>query len=182
MHSLNSSTQLDDFFSTHIHTHTLTQTSTARTEQFTPTLGDGPWYPALPFPLRTLASPGTAEWLFGSFILKQINLITTCKTTKVTVWISTSPENGEFVTRHLVHQLTHTHTHSPSITKSLLLFYSSASNRIIYAKDHASIQISLAQVDEKTGRINGHVKHYAICGALRRMVMYFISFYTLWQC
>ena len=47
---------------------------------------------------------------------------------------------------------------------------SSASNRIIKAKDHASIQLSLAEVDEATGRITGQLRHYAICGALRRMV------------
>ncbi|CAG2110673.1 unnamed protein product, partial [Medioppia subpectinata] len=29
----------------------------------------------------------------------------------------------------------------------------SASNRIIHAKDHASIQINLAEVDEATGRV-----------------------------
>ncbi|RWS29095.1 40S ribosomal protein S21-like protein, partial [Leptotrombidium deliense] len=45
----------------------------------------------------------------------------------------------------------------------------SASNRIIHAKDHASIQIHLAEVDEKTGRHTGSNTSYAICGALRRM-------------
>jgi len=50
-----------------------------------------------------------------------------------------------------------------------LLFLSSASNRIIAAKDHASIQINLAEVDEATGRMTGSNKTYAICGAIRRM-------------
>merc|ERR1711893_304346 len=45
----------------------------------------------------------------------------------------------------------------------------SASNRIIYAKDHASIQINVAEVDESTGRMTGQYKTYAICGAIRRM-------------
>ncbi|RWS06116.1 cell protein CPr6-like protein, partial [Dinothrombium tinctorium] len=45
----------------------------------------------------------------------------------------------------------------------------SASNRIIHAKDHASIQINLAEIDEKTGRVTGSNVSYAICGALRRM-------------
>jgi len=44
-----------------------------------------------------------------------------------------------------------------------------ASNRIIHAKDHASIQINLADVDETTGRMTETVKTYAICGAIRRM-------------
>merc|ERR1712183_990611 len=45
----------------------------------------------------------------------------------------------------------------------------SASNRIIGAKDHASIQINIAEVDKATGRFNGQSKTYAICGAIRRM-------------
>merc|ERR1712083_394708 len=45
----------------------------------------------------------------------------------------------------------------------------SASNRIIGSKDHASIQINIAEVDETTGRMTGANKTYAICGAIRRM-------------
>merc|ERR1712058_94129 len=45
----------------------------------------------------------------------------------------------------------------------------SASNRILSARDHASIQINLADVDESTGRMTGGFKTYAICGAIRRM-------------
>nr|ALS04598.1 40S ribosomal protein S21 [Pseudodiaptomus poplesia]ALS04796.1 40S ribosomal protein S21 [Pseudodiaptomus poplesia]ALS04903.1 40S ribosomal protein S21 [Pseudodiaptomus poplesia]ALS04938.1 40S ribosomal protein S21 [Pseudodiaptomus poplesia] len=45
----------------------------------------------------------------------------------------------------------------------------SASNRILAAKDHASIQINFAEVDEVTGRMTGNNKTYAICGAIRRM-------------
>merc|ERR1712033_11399 len=45
----------------------------------------------------------------------------------------------------------------------------SASNRLIHAKDHASIQINIAEVDEKTGRMTGQYKTYAVCGAIRRM-------------
>uniref|UniRef100_A0A3P9Q6U6 40S ribosomal protein S21 n=1 Tax=Poecilia reticulata TaxID=8081 RepID=A0A3P9Q6U6_POERE len=41
--------------------------------------------------------------------------------------------------------------------------------RIIGAKDHASIQINIAEVDKVTGRFNGQTKTYAICGAIRRM-------------
>lgn len=54
--------------------------------------------------------------------------------------------------------------------KAVCFFTSSASNRIIHAKDHASIQINLAEVDESTGRVTGNQTAYAICGALRRMV------------
>ena len=42
-------------------------------------------------------------------------------------------------------------------------------NRIISAKDHASIQMNVAEVDKVTGRFNGQFKTYAICGAVRRM-------------
>ncbi|KAH3695944.1 40S ribosomal protein S21-like [Dreissena polymorpha] len=45
----------------------------------------------------------------------------------------------------------------------------SASNRIIASKDHASIQINFAEVDETTGRMTGSYKTYAISGAIRRM-------------
>ena len=47
--------------------------------------------------------------------------------------------------------------------------FSSASNRIIAAKDHASIQINIADVDETTGRMTSGFKTYAICGQIRRM-------------
>ncbi|XP_077971713.1 small ribosomal subunit protein eS21-like [Styela clava] len=44
----------------------------------------------------------------------------------------------------------------------------SASGRIISAKDHASIQLNLGDVDEN-GRYTGSTKIYAICGEIRRM-------------
>lgn len=50
-----------------------------------------------------------------------------------------------------------------------ILFFSSASNRIIAAKDHTSIQINFAEVDPMTGRMTGTNKTYAICGDIRRM-------------
>uniref|UniRef100_A0A8C3M0F2 40S ribosomal protein S21 n=1 Tax=Chrysolophus pictus TaxID=9089 RepID=A0A8C3M0F2_CHRPC len=53
----------------------------------------------------------------------------------------------------------------------------SASNRIIGAKDHASIQINISEVDKVTGRVNGQFKTYAICGAIRRMVGIFLKQY-----
>ncbi|XP_054397924.1 small ribosomal subunit protein eS21 isoform X1 [Pongo abelii] len=52
----------------------------------------------------------------------------------------------------------------------------SASNRIIGAKDHASIQMNVAEVDKVTGRFNGQFKTYAICGAIRRMVSVSLGF------
>lgn len=52
----------------------------------------------------------------------------------------------------------------------IFIFYSSASNRIIPARDHASIQLNLAEVDPVTGRMTDNVKIYAISGEIRRMV------------
>ena len=52
---------------------------------------------------------------------------------------------------------------------NILFLCSSASNRIIAAKDNASIQMVIADVDEKTGRMLPTCKTYAICGAIRRM-------------
>ncbi|CAI9727884.1 40S ribosomal protein S21 [Octopus vulgaris] len=45
----------------------------------------------------------------------------------------------------------------------------SASNSIIAAKDHASVQINIAEVDVTTGRMTGSNKTYAICGKIRQM-------------
>lgn len=56
------------------------------------------------------------------------------------------------------------------LTKFCNFVNSSASNRIIPAKDHASIQINLAEIDSSTGRITGNHKILTISGAIRRMV------------
>jgi len=42
----------------------------------------------------------------------------------------------------------------------------SATNRIIKAKDHASVQISVGKVDEN-GRYTGENQVYALCGFVR---------------
>jgi small subunit ribosomal protein S21e len=44
----------------------------------------------------------------------------------------------------------------------------SATNRIIKAKDHASVQISVGNVDEN-GRYTGENQTYALCGFVRAM-------------
>merc|ERR1712029_446123 len=44
----------------------------------------------------------------------------------------------------------------------------SATGRIIKAKDHASVQISVGQVDEN-GRYTGENQPYALCGFVRAM-------------
>merc|ERR1712180_41004 len=43
----------------------------------------------------------------------------------------------------------------------------SITNNIISAKDHASVQISVAEVDEE-GRMTGGFKTYAFCGKVRQ--------------
>ena len=44
----------------------------------------------------------------------------------------------------------------------------SATNRLITAKDHASVQIQVAKVDEN-GRYTGENQTYALCGFVRAM-------------
>ena len=44
-----------------------------------------------------------------------------------------------------------------------------ASNKIIAAKDHAAVQLDIAEVNELTGRITGKNRTYAICGSIRMM-------------
>jgi small subunit ribosomal protein S21e len=44
----------------------------------------------------------------------------------------------------------------------------SATNRIIKSKDHASVQISIAKVDEN-GRYTGENHTFALCGFVRGM-------------
>lgn len=57
------------------------------------------------------------------------------------------------------------------ILTSLICFVfincSSASNRIIHAKDHASIQLNIVDVDPTTGRMLDTCKTYAICGKFK---------------
>ncbi|KAG5981144.1 40S ribosomal protein S21 [Claviceps digitariae] len=45
----------------------------------------------------------------------------------------------------------------------------SATNRIIKAKDHGSVQISIAKVDESGRAISGENHVYALCGFVRAM-------------
>ena len=52
----------------------------------------------------------------------------------------------------------------------VIVSFSSASNRIIAAKDYAAVQLNIAEVDESTGRMTGQYKTYALCGELRNMV------------
>ena len=63
----------------------------------------------------------------------------------------------------------HTYTHAQNLRFFLQLYSSSASNNIIAAKDHASVQINVAEVDPETGRATGNFTSYALCGAIRSM-------------
>ena len=57
---------------------------------------------------------------------------------------------------------------------------SSATSRVIAAKDHASIQIAIAHVDEK-GFATGASIPIAICGQIRKMVSLFSIFCALFR-
>uniref|UniRef100_A0A452UIT4 40S ribosomal protein S21 n=1 Tax=Ursus maritimus TaxID=29073 RepID=A0A452UIT4_URSMA len=50
-----------------------------------------------------------------------------------------------------------------------VLWKYSSSNCIIGTKDHASIQVNVAEADKMTGSLNGQFKTYAICGAICRL-------------
>lgn len=52
----------------------------------------------------------------------------------------------------------------------LLSLGSSWTHRLITAKDHASVQINVGNVDAATGRYTGDFKTYAICGYIRSKV------------
>lgn len=45
----------------------------------------------------------------------------------------------------------------------------SATNKIIAAKDHAAVQLDIAEVDETTGLATRKSKTYALCGSVRMM-------------
>ncbi|CAF1275643.1 unnamed protein product [Didymodactylos carnosus] len=45
----------------------------------------------------------------------------------------------------------------------------SPSNTIIAGKDHAAIQLDIADIDQQTGLITGKSRTYAICGSIRMM-------------
>ncbi len=55
-----------------------------------------------------------------------------------------------------------------STTNSYVPRKCSATNRIIKAKDHASVQLSVGKVDEN-GRYTGENVVYALCGFVRAM-------------
>eukprot|EP00227_Mantoniella_beaufortii_P015621 CAMPEP_0197582238 /NCGR_PEP_ID=MMETSP1326-20131121/5513_1 /TAXON_ID=1155430 /ORGANISM="Genus nov. species nov., Strain RCC2288" /LENGTH=67 /DNA_ID=CAMNT_0043146285 /DNA_START=76 /DNA_END=275 /DNA_ORIENTATION=- len=40
-------------------------------------------------------------------------------------------------------------------------------NRLIGAKDHASVQINVANIDASTGKFEGDIQTYALCGFIR---------------
>ena len=52
-----------------------------------------------------------------------------------------------------------------------LFGYSSATNRLITSKDHASVQINIGHLDD-TGVYNGQLSTYALCGFVRAQVLF----------
>jgi small subunit ribosomal protein S21e len=50
--------------------------------------------------------------------------------------------------------------------------FSSATNRLITAKDHASVQINIGHLDE-SGLYNGQFSTFALCGFTRAQVLIF---------
>lgn len=58
----------------------------------------------------------------------------------------------------------------------LWIWCSSATNRLITAKDHASVQVNIGHVDEN-GVYNGHFSTFALCGFIRAQVSIFFTFF-----
>ncbi|TKY72610.1 40S ribosomal protein S21-2 [Spatholobus suberectus] len=51
----------------------------------------------------------------------------------------------------------------------------SATNRLITAKDHASVQVNVGHLDEN-GVYNGHFSTFALCGFIRAQVsIYYVT-------
>lgn len=57
----------------------------------------------------------------------------------------------------------------------MLFDYSSATNRLITAKDHASVQINLGHLDE-SGIYTGTFSTFALCGYIRAQVVFLLPF------
>ena len=79
-------------------------------------------------------------------------------------WIYIFPGSGEHSS--LIHM-------SFDQTHKLLRYccpHSSWTHRLITAKDHASVQINVGNVDPATGRYTGDFKTFAICGYIRSKV------------
>merc|ERR1712126_15067 len=74
----------------------------------------------------------------------------------------------DFVSQKLATKISRCRT-KPENTSTFTSPENAPSNRIIGAGDHASVQINIAMVDEKTGRMTGDNKTYAICGKIRGM-------------
>jgi small subunit ribosomal protein S21e len=55
----------------------------------------------------------------------------------------------------------------PADAKEDARFQGAATNRLITAKDHASVQINIADVDEEGKAVPGKVQTYAFCGQVR---------------
>merc|ERR1711964_457692 len=88
--------------------------------------------------------------------------------------IGTDRQSSTLAPPHLPHPplTTHTTVKMENDRGELVDLYvprkCSATNRIIKAKDHGSVQISVAKVDEN-GRYTGENQVYALCGFVRAM-------------
>lgn len=67
------------------------------------------------------------------------------------------------------------------IWTDLWIWFSSATNRLITAKDHASVQINVGHLDE-SGVYNGHFSTFALCGYVRAQVFTLYSIFGFFFC
>lgn len=62
-------------------------------------------------------------------------------------------------------------TNYEKLGQLLFFFSSSATNRLITSKDHASVQINVGHLDE-SGRYTGQFSTFALCGFVRAQVSF----------
>jgi small subunit ribosomal protein S21e len=94
-----------------------------------------------------------------------------CRTRRVRWWTSTSPGSGKFCFNSLVWLcIVVVCTGVPADLCFSFCSYSSATNRIITAKDHASVQINIGHLDEN-GVYVGNFTTFALSGFVRAQVI-----------
>ena len=98
---------------------------------------------------------GTTLGVDGASLLFCLGLLTTCR---VFSSISTSPANALRPVEHRIFRLGHAFLYLPFLI----------TDRLITAKDHASVQISIADVDAE-GKILPTSTSFAVCGQVRAL-------------
>ena len=113
-------------------------------------------------------------WLIVAFLCSAVAAAVVpqpspCRTRRVRWWTSTSPGSGTFAFS-CSNSVTTLSLLVMWNTKRLTCSCSSATNRIITAKDHASVQINIGHLDAN-GMYDGHFTTFALSGFVRAQVI-----------